>query len=36
MQEENDSRLNTESACCHLVQDLLSSWLVSKNVKIKI
>jgi len=36
MQEENESRLNTENACCHLIQDLLSSRFVSKNVKIKI
>jgi di/tripeptidase len=30
------SRLKSENACCHTVQNLLSSCLISKNVKIKI
>jgi hypothetical protein len=31
-----ESRLNSENACCHPVQNLLSSHLLSKNVKIKL
>jgi len=34
--EEIKSRLISRSACCHSVQNLLSSWLLSKNLKIKI
>jgi len=34
--EEIKSRLRSENACCHLMQNLLSSRLLSKNVKIKI
>jgi hypothetical protein len=34
--EEIRSRLNSENACYHAVQNLLSSHLPSKNVKIKI
>jgi hypothetical protein len=30
------SRLNSENTCSHSVQDLLSSHLISKNLKIKI
>jgi hypothetical protein len=30
------SRLNSGNACCHAVQNLLSSHLLSANVKIKI
>jgi hypothetical protein len=33
---EIKSRLNSGNACCHLVQSLLSSYLLSRNVKIKI
>jgi hypothetical protein len=33
--EEIKSRLKSGSACCHLVQNLLSSSLLSRNVKIK-
>jgi hypothetical protein len=36
MQEEIKSRLNSESACYRLVQSLLSSCLLSRNVKVKI
>ena len=36
IQEEITSRLNTGNACYHLVQNLLSSSLLSKNLKIKI
>jgi len=35
-QEEIKSRLNSGNACYHLVQTLLSSSLLSKNLKIKI
>jgi hypothetical protein len=35
-QEEIKSRLKSGNACCHCVQNLLSSSLLSKNVKIKI
>jgi hypothetical protein len=36
IQDEIKSRLNTGSACCNSVQNLLSSSLLSKNLKIKI
>jgi hypothetical protein len=36
MQEEIKSRLKSENACYHLVQDSLSSSLLSRNVKFKI
>ena len=36
IQEEIKSRLKSGNACCHLVQNLLSSSLLSKNLKIKI
>jgi hypothetical protein len=36
MQEEIKSRLNSGNACYHLVQSLLSSRLLSRNVKVKI
>ena len=36
IQEEIKSRLKSENAYYHLVQNLLSSWLLSKNTKIKI
>jgi len=35
IQEEIKSRLKSGNACCHLVQNLLSSRLLSKNFKIK-
>jgi hypothetical protein len=34
--DEIKSRLNSENACYHLVQSLLSSRLLSRNVKVKI
>jgi hypothetical protein len=34
--EEIKSRLNSGNACYHLVQSLLSSRLLSRNVKVKI
>ena len=34
--EQIKSRLNSGDACCHSVKNLLSSSLLSKNVKIKI
>jgi hypothetical protein len=34
--EEIKRRLNSENACCHSVQNLLSSLLLSKNIKIRI
>ena len=34
--EEIKSRLKSENACYHSVQNLLSSWLLSNNLKIKI
>jgi hypothetical protein len=34
--EEIRSRLNSQNACYHAVQNLLSSRLLSRNVKIKI
>jgi hypothetical protein len=36
MQEKIKSRLNLGNACYHLVQSLLSSCLLSRNVKVKI
>jgi hypothetical protein len=36
IQEENKRRLNSGNACYHSVQNLLSSRLLSKNVKIRI
>jgi hypothetical protein len=35
IQEEAKSRLNSGNACYHSVQNLLSSSLLSKNLKIK-
>jgi hypothetical protein len=35
-QEESKSRLKSRNACYHLMQDLLLSSLLSKNIKIKI
>jgi len=34
IQEEIKSRLKSGNSCCHLVQNLLSSSLLSKNLKI--
>jgi hypothetical protein len=34
IQEEIKSRMKSGNACCHLVQNLLSSSLISKNLKI--
>jgi hypothetical protein len=36
IQEEIKSRVRSGNACCHSVQNLLSTILVSKNLKIKI
>jgi hypothetical protein len=36
IQEEMKRRLNSGNACHHSVQNLLSSWLLSKNIKIRI
>ena len=36
IQEEIKSRLKSGNACCHSVQNLLSSRLLSKNLKVKI
>jgi hypothetical protein len=36
IQEEIKSRLNSGNACCHSVQNLLSSRLLSKDIKITI
>jgi len=36
IQEEIKSRLKSGNACCHLVQNLLPSSLLSKDLKIKI
>jgi hypothetical protein len=36
MQEEIKSRLNSGNTCCHSVQSLLSSRLLSRNLKVKI
>jgi hypothetical protein len=35
MDEEINSRLNSGNACCHSVQNLLSSFLLSRNVRLK-
>jgi hypothetical protein len=36
IQEEIKRRLNSGNACYHSVQNLLSSWMLSKNVNIRI
>jgi len=36
IREENESMLKSGNACCHSVQNLVSSSLLSKNIKIKI
>ena len=36
IQKEIQSKLKSGNACCHSVQNLLSSNLLSKNIKIKI
>jgi hypothetical protein len=36
IQEENKNRLESGNACCNSVQNILSSSLLSKNLKIKI
>jgi hypothetical protein len=36
MHEEIKSRLNSRNACYHLVQSLLSSRLLSGNIKVKL
>jgi hypothetical protein len=36
MHEDINSKLNSRSACYHLVQSLLSSHLLSRNLKVKI
>jgi hypothetical protein len=36
MQEEVKSRLSSGNDCCHSIQSLLSSRLLSSNVKVKI
>jgi hypothetical protein len=36
MQEDIKSRLNSGNACYHSVQSLLSSYLLSRNIKVKI
>jgi hypothetical protein len=36
MHEEINSRLNSGNACCHSVQSLLSSRLLSRNLRVKI
>jgi len=36
IQEEIKSRLKSGNACCHLVENLLSYSLLSKNIKINI
>jgi hypothetical protein len=36
MHEDVKNRLNSGNACYHLVQSLLSSRLLSRNVKVKI
>jgi hypothetical protein len=36
LHEELKSRLNSGNACCHAAQSLLSSRLLSRNVKVKI
>ena len=34
--EKINSRLNSENSCCHSVQNILSSKLLSKNTRFKI
>jgi hypothetical protein len=36
MHEEIKSRPNSKNACCHSVQSLVSSLMLSRNVKVKI
>jgi hypothetical protein len=36
IQEEINGRLNSGNVCCHSVQNLLSSCLMSKNIQIRI
>ena len=36
IQEENKCRLKSQNGCCHSVQNILSSSLLSKNIKIKV
>jgi hypothetical protein len=36
IKEEIKSRLQSGNACCHSVQNILSSSLLSKNIKIKV
>jgi hypothetical protein len=36
IQEEIKRRINSGNACCHSVQNLLSSRLLSKNIKVRI
>jgi len=36
IQEEIKSRLRSGNACCHSMQNILSSSLLTKNIKIKI
>jgi hypothetical protein len=36
IQEEINRKMNSDNACYHSVQNLLSSRLLSKNVKVKI
>jgi hypothetical protein len=36
IQEEIERRLNSGNACYHSVQNLLSSHLLSKNIKVRI
>jgi hypothetical protein len=36
IQKEIKRKLNSGNACCHLVQNLLSSHLLTKNLKIRI
>jgi hypothetical protein len=36
IQEEIKRRLNSDNACCHSVQNLLASCLLSKNIQIRI
>jgi len=35
-QEEIESRLKSENACCHSVQNVMCSGLLYRNIKIKI
>jgi len=36
LHEEIESRLNSRNACCHPVQNTLSSRLISESLKVKI